>query len=90
MLKEIGIPAWMVLVRTNLQGNFEITPPSHAIFDHAITYIPSLHLYLDGTAAPAPPRGRAALSRPPYDPLAQRCATENRSALDLGHPPFLL
>src|SRR5262249_43405311 len=50
MLREIGIPATIVLVRTGMRGNIEPEPASLAPFDHAIAYVPSLDLYLDGTA----------------------------------------
>jgi hypothetical protein len=50
MLKELGIPATIVIVRTGHKGDFETEPASLAPFDHAIAYVPSLDLYLDGTA----------------------------------------
>ncbi len=50
MLREIGIPATMVLVRTQMRGGMESDLASLAPFDHAIAYVPSLDLYLDGTA----------------------------------------
>lgn len=50
MLKELGIPATIVIVRTGLRGDFETEPASLAPFDHAIAYVPSLDWYLDGTA----------------------------------------
>jgi len=50
MLKELGIPATIVIVRTGMKGDFETSPASLAPFDHAIAYVPSLDLYLDGTA----------------------------------------
>lgn len=50
MLKELGIPATIVIVRTGLRGDFETEPASLAPFDHAIAYVPSMDLYLDGTA----------------------------------------
>jgi hypothetical protein len=50
MLKELGIPATLVIVRTGNKGDFETDPASLAPFDHAIAYVPSLDLYLDGTA----------------------------------------
>ena len=50
MLKELGIPATIVIVRTGMRGDFETEPASLAPFDHAIAYVPSLDLYLDGTA----------------------------------------
>ncbi|WP_437620779.1 DUF3857 domain-containing protein [Sorangium sp. So ce1151] len=50
MLRELGIPATIVLVRTRMRGGIEPEPASLAPFDHAIAYVPSLDLYLDGTA----------------------------------------
>lgn len=50
MLAEAGIASHLVLVRTRDQGNLGPTPASLAAFNHAITYVPSLDLYLDGTA----------------------------------------
>jgi tetratricopeptide (TPR) repeat protein len=50
LLKELGIPAHLVIVRTGLRGNFRSKVASLAPFDHAIAYVPSLDLYLDGTA----------------------------------------
>jgi cellulose synthase operon protein C len=68
MLKELGIQATIVIVRTGLKGDFETYPASLAPFDHAIAYVPSLDLYLDGTAEysgsselPAMDRGSLAL-----------------------------
>jgi transglutaminase-like putative cysteine protease len=51
MLKEAGIDADMVLVRTkNLGLMVEKSPVSLATFNHAIAYIPELDIFLDGTA----------------------------------------
>jgi len=68
MLKELGIEASIVLVRTKQRGDFPAEPASLAVFDHAIAYVPSLDLYLDGTAEhsgsselPAMDRGALAL-----------------------------
>jgi len=68
MLKELGIPATIVIVRTGHKGDFETEPASLAPFDHAIAWVPSLDLYLDGTAEytgsselPAMDRGSLAL-----------------------------
>ncbi len=68
MLQEAGIPATIVIVRTGLRGDFEDYPASLAPFDHAIAYVPSLDMYLDGTAEytgstelPAMDRGALAL-----------------------------
>jgi len=68
MLKELGIPATIVIVRTGMRGDFGTEPASLAPFDHAIAYVPSMDLYLDGTAEwtgsnelPAMDRGSLAL-----------------------------
>lgn len=51
MLRELGIDATMVLVRSGQRGDLPAgAPPSLSAFDHAIAYVPSLDLYLDGTA----------------------------------------
>ena len=50
MLKEAGIDASIVLVRTQMRGDIAPEPASLASFDHAIAYVPSLDLFLDGTA----------------------------------------
>jgi cellulose synthase operon protein C len=50
MLREAGVDARLVLVRTRRNGALGETPASLAAFDHAIAYVPSLDLYLDGTA----------------------------------------
>jgi hypothetical protein len=50
LLKELGIDSTIVILRTQLRGDFKSKIPSLAPFDHAIVYVPSLNLYLDGTA----------------------------------------
>jgi tetratricopeptide (TPR) repeat protein len=50
LLKEIGIDATMVVTRTRMRGDFRSKVASFAPFDHAIAYVPSLNLYMDGTA----------------------------------------
>lgn len=50
MLKEVGVEAQMVLVRTSQRGEGPSEPPSYAFFDHAVAYVPKLDLFLDGTA----------------------------------------
>jgi len=62
MLRELGIDARLVLVRTMMRGLTTSEPPSMALFDHAIAYVPSLDLYLDGTA-----EGHAAEELPSMD-----------------------
>jgi cellulose synthase operon protein C len=50
LLREVGVPAELVLVRTRRGGRLDQQPASLAIFDHAIVYVPKLDRYLDGTA----------------------------------------
>ncbi len=50
LLKVLGIDSTLVVVRSGMRGGFDSTVPSFAPFDHAIAYVPSLDLYLDGTA----------------------------------------
>jgi tetratricopeptide (TPR) repeat protein len=50
MLREQGIESELVLLRSRRAGLVDSEPASLAIFDHAITYVPRLDLYLDGTA----------------------------------------
>jgi cellulose synthase operon protein C len=57
MLNALGIKATPVVVRTGNKGDLEPhadlasqKPASLAPFDHMIAYVPSLDLYLDGTA----------------------------------------
>ena len=51
MLREVGIASTIVIVRTGQRGDLpKGAPASIAAFDHAIAYVPSLDLYLDGTA----------------------------------------
>lgn len=50
LLKELGIEATIVIVRSGLRGDFDSKIASLSPFDHAIAYVPSLDLYLDGTA----------------------------------------
>lgn len=50
MLEIAGIEAHLALVRTRDMGRVDTTPPSLAVFNHAITYVPEYDLFLDGTA----------------------------------------
>ncbi|MET0286238.1 MAG: DUF3857 domain-containing protein [Polyangiales bacterium] len=50
MLREAGVDARLVLVRTDRNGDIDSEPASLSVFDHAIAYVPKLDLYLDGTA----------------------------------------
>ncbi len=99
MLKELGIPATIVIVRTGHKGNFEMEPASLAPFDHAIAYVPSLDMYLDGTAEysgstelPAMDRGALAIQinegKPKLvhlpDPLAAESVLSRRIEATIG------
>ncbi len=50
MLEQAGIDAEMVLVRTRRLGAVDDFPASMHIFNHAVTYVPSLDLFIDPTA----------------------------------------
>lgn len=50
MLQIAGIESHLVLVRTRDLGRIDMHPPSLAVFNHAIVYVPEFDLYLDGTA----------------------------------------
>lgn len=50
MFEEAGVPANLVLVRTRRLGGVDAFPASMHIFNHAITYVPGMDLFLDGTA----------------------------------------
>lgn len=50
MLKEAGVDARIVLLRTRRNGQIADLPASLAVFDHAIAYVPALDLFIDGTA----------------------------------------
>lgn len=50
MLDQAGVPAKLVLVRTRRLGHVDASPASMHIFNHAIAYVPSMDLFLDGTA----------------------------------------
>jgi tetratricopeptide (TPR) repeat protein len=99
MLRELGIPSTIVLVRTRLRGDIEEDPASLAPFDHAIVYVPSLNLYLDGTAEntgstelPVMDRGALALQinegKPQLvhlpQPPAEESAARRRVEVSLG------
>jgi tetratricopeptide (TPR) repeat protein len=50
LLKAVGIDSTIVILRTQIHGDFKSNIASLSVFDHAIAYVPSLDLYLDGTA----------------------------------------
>jgi len=50
MLREAGVPADIVIVRTADKGDVHPFPAMLAYFNHAIAYVPEFDLYLDGTA----------------------------------------
>lgn len=60
MLAVADIDSNIVLVRTRNLGGLEQSPASLAVFNHAITYVPELDLYMDGTA------GHSGLDELPY------------------------
>jgi transglutaminase-like putative cysteine protease len=50
LLRELGVDAQLVLLRTRRLGQIGSTPASLAVFDHAIVYVPAFDRFLDGTA----------------------------------------
>lgn len=50
MLREAGVPANIVIVRTSDEGEVHPYPASLSYFNHAIAYVPQFDLFLDGTA----------------------------------------
>jgi len=53
MLRELGIEAWMVIIRTNQLGEIDYELPSLGLFNHCIYYIPDVEgkeYWIDGTA----------------------------------------
>lgn len=50
MLKIAGVDSRLVLLRMRNLGTLNAEPASLAAFNHAIAYVPSQKLYLDGTA----------------------------------------
>ncbi len=47
--RALGHEAHLTLVRTRAAGRIAATPPSFAVFDHAIVYVPALHRFMDPT-----------------------------------------
>jgi tetratricopeptide (TPR) repeat protein len=84
MLREIGIAAEIVLVRTRLRGDVDTTVASLEPFDHAIVYVPSLDLYLDGTAEAT---GTAELPAMDRGAVALRVTSEGGKLVRLPEPP---
>ncbi len=62
LLRHVGIEANLALVRTANLGDIVAEPPSMLLFNHAIAYVPSLDVFLDGTAEQS-----GALELPPLD-----------------------
>jgi hypothetical protein len=50
MLTHLGIESKLVLLRMRNLGQLAPRPASLAVFNHCILYVPSLKMYLDGTA----------------------------------------
>jgi cellulose synthase operon protein C len=84
MLGALGIKATPVVVRTGNKGDIETAPASLAPFDHMIAYVPSLDLYLDGTA-----EYTGALELPAMDrgAMALRVNADGATLVHLPDPP---
>jgi transglutaminase-like putative cysteine protease/tetratricopeptide (TPR) repeat protein len=84
MLRELGIASQLVLVRTGLRGHMPTDNASLAPFDHAIVYVPSLDLYLDGTAAAT---GASELPAFDRDAMALRVSAAGGKLVHIPEPP---
>jgi tetratricopeptide (TPR) repeat protein len=86
MLGALGIRATPVIVRSANKGDIETAPASLAPFDHMIAYVPSLDLYLDGTA-----EYTGSLELPAMDrgALALQVNEGNAKLLHLPDPPAI-
>jgi tetratricopeptide (TPR) repeat protein/transglutaminase-like putative cysteine protease len=51
LLEAVGLESRLVLLRMRRLGRLPAEPASLAIFNHAILYVPTLDLWLDGTAS---------------------------------------
>jgi hypothetical protein len=91
LLESVGIDSRLVLLRMSNLGAMPEAPASLAIFNHAILRVPSLDLWLDGTAEqsgtteiPGADRGATVLvinpdGPPSFGTLPQARTEENRS-----------
>lgn len=84
MLSELGIGAELVILRTGLRGGFDTSTASLEPFDHAIVYIPSLDLYLDGTAEATGTGELPALDR---SAIGLRISQGKGKLVELPEPP---
>jgi tetratricopeptide (TPR) repeat protein/transglutaminase-like putative cysteine protease len=96
LLESMGIDSRLVLLRMRRLGTLPEAPASLAAFNHAILYVPSLDLWLDGTAAytgsgelPGEDRGATVLVIEPEGParfgrIPEAPAGENVVASDFA------
>lgn len=85
MLREVGVPAEIALVRTYDKGDIHTLPASLSYFNHAIAYIPEFDLYLDGTA-----EFSGVHELPDMDQGALTLVVDADGNGTLGHIPFNL
>jgi len=90
LLQAVGLDSRLVLLRMRRLGRMPAEPASLAVFNHAILYVPSLDLWLDGTAAftgtrelPGEDRGASVLvvdpgGAPRYALIPDAAPEENR------------
>jgi transglutaminase-like putative cysteine protease len=83
MLREAGIDARIVLLRTRHNGAMDSVPASLAVFDHAITYVPELDLYLDGTAE------HSGITELPSEDQGAMVLLVGPDGSELRHTPYL-
>ena len=101
LLRSVEIDAHPVMIRTRPRGRVHAYPPSLALFDHAIAYVPELDLFLDGTVQktgihelPSADQGAIALIADPkaprivVTPEAEPRANARHRDFDITLPDF--
>lgn len=89
MLREVGIDASIVLVRTRRNGDIDASPASLAVFDHAIAYVPPMPGYPDGLFLDGTAQNSAMDELPSMDQGAMGLVVNQRGEGRLVHLPFV-
>lgn len=89
MLREVGIDASIVLVRTRRNGDIDTTPASLAVFDHAIAYVPAMPGYPDGLFLDGTAQNSAMDELPSMDQGAMGLVVNQRGEGRLVRLPFI-
>jgi transglutaminase-like putative cysteine protease/tetratricopeptide (TPR) repeat protein len=89
MLREVGVDASIVLVRTRRNGDIDPSPASLAVFDHAIAYVPAMTGYPDGLFLDGTAQNSAMDELPSMDQGAMGLVVNQRGEGRLVHLPFV-